>query len=470
MMPQIGAVGLPYLCMPRIPLFIVAVALANFLVPLNSTMIVVALPSIGHDLGVGRAAAAWLVTSYLIAMAALQPIGGRIGDRFGRRRVLLAALVGFAVLSAVASFAPTFTALTGLRVLIALCAATISPNAMGLLRGNAAAGRTGTYFGISGAFGGIGASVGPVLGGLLATFDWRWIFAVNVPIVAVILALGWSYIPRDVTRRRAPLDVIGALSVGVLLSVAGWSLTRENAISDPLTFVLLAAVAGGVVLLFRYESGRPDPALPPALFRLRPFTTANATIGLTNLTLYGTYIAVPIALAGLPDASLRTGVVLTAQSIAVILLSPVSGALVDRFGARVPTALGGVCLAVGLALPVLLHGVADPAVLLIGMPIMGAGLALNFPATRIAAVDAAPERLASLASGMTQTSRYFGGMIGSIAAAAALATDMTGLPSLFLAFAAVGLSSAFVGATLPARITMSAEEEAEVEAEASPAG
>ncbi len=470
MMPQIAFVGLPYLCMPRIPLFVVSIALANFLVPLNSTMIVVALPAIGRDFGVDRETAAWLVTSYLIAMAALQPIGGRVGDRFGRRRVLLASLIAFGVLSAVAPFAPSFLAIAGFRVLIAVCAAAISPNAMGLLRGQAVEGRAGTYFGVTGAFGGVGASVGPVLGGLLATFDWRWIFAVNVPLVAAILALGWFKLPRDAHRRPAPLDVVGALSVGALLAAAGWTLTRDNAISDPTTVVLLAAVVAGGALLFRYESRLSDPALPPSLFRIRPFTTANVTIGLSNLTLYGSFIAIPIALAGLPDASLRTGVVLTSQSIAVILLSPVSGALVDRFGARVPTAIGGVFLAIGLGLPVLLHGVADPAILLIGMPIMGAGLAFNFPATRIAALDAAPARLAALASGVTQTSRYFGGIVGSLAAAAALATDTSALPTLFLAFAGVGLASALVGVTLPSHITMSPEEEAEVEAEASPAG
>ncbi len=450
--------------MPRIPLFVVSIALANFVVPLNSTMVVVALPAISRDLGVDRATAAWLVTSYLIAMAALQPIGGRLGDRFGRRRLLLAALVAFGVLSAAAPFAPSFLALAGFRLAMALCAAAISPNSFGLLRGQAVEGRAGTYFGIAGAFGGIGASAGPLLGGLLAAVDWRLIFTVNVPLILAILALGWFHLPHDLPKRKAPLDVVGAVSVGVILTVAAWTLTRENAISDPMTLVLLAAAAAGGVLLFRYESGLPDPALPPALFRIRPFTTANLTIGLSNLTLYGSFIAIPIALSGLPDATVRTGVVLTSQAVAVILLSPVSGALVDRFGARLPTALGGAFLAIGLTLPVVLHGTSDPSVLLIGMPIMGAGLAFNFPATRIAALDAAPARLASLASGVTQTSRYFGGIIGSVAAAAALAADTTALPTLFLAFAGAGLLSAFVGVTLPAHITMDAAKEAEAEA------
>lgn len=455
--------------MPRIPLFVVSIALANFVVPLNSTMIVVALPAIARDLGVDRATASWLVTSYLIAMAALQPIGGRLGDRFGRRRLLLGALIAFGVLSAAAPFAPTFTALAAFRLAIAVCAAAISPNSFGLLRGKLVEGRAGTYFGVAGAFGGAGASAGPILGGLLAAVDWRLIFAINVPLVAAILALGWFQLPREEQRRRAPLDVLGAVGVGVLLSAAAWTLTRPNAVSDPTTALLLGAVAVGGYLLFRYESGLSDAALPPALFRVRPFTTANVTIGLTNLTLYGSFLAIPIALADLPDASVRTGVVLTSQALAVIVLSPVSGALVDRFGARLPTALGGALLAVGLALPVVLGGTSDPNVLLIAMPIMGAGLAFNFPATRIAALDAAPARLASLASGVTQTSRYFGGIIGSLAAAAALATDTTAMPALFLAFAAAGLASAFVGVTLPPFVTMAPEAEAEVEAEVSPA-
>jgi len=435
-----------------IPVFVIAIALANFLVPLNSTMIVVALPSVARDLAVDRVTVSWLVTAYLIAMAALQPIGGRIGDRVGRRPVLLGSLAGFALASAVAPLARDFPTLVAFRLLQAVCAAAISPNAMGLLRG-AAGGRAGTYFGIVGATSGIGASVGPLLGGLLAAIDWRWIFAANVPLVLAILALGWYRFPGSVPHRSAAPDVVGAISLAALLAAPAWVLTGTDEVFGALQAAVLLATAAGFVLFFRYEQGHPDPALPPSLFGIRSFTAANVTIALTNLALYGTLIAIPIALADGADASVRSGIVLTAMSAGSIVLSPVSGALVDRFGARVPTALGGVLIAVGLALPVVLGRAGDMGILLIAMPIAGAGIAMNFPATRIAALDAAPARFAALASGVTSTSRYFGGIVGALVAGLALgrASDLAALPVVFASFALAGLASAVVGVTnLPA--------------------
>ena len=277
----------------RIPLFVVSVALANFLVPLNSTMIVAALPAIGRDLAVDNATAAWLVTAYLIAMAALQPITGRIGDRYGRRRLLLGALVGFALASAAAPLARDFVTLVAFRLLQAVCAATITPNAMGLLRGTAVAGRAGTYFGIVGAASGIGASAGPLLGSLLAAVDWRWLFVVNVPLVAAVLALGWTQLPRIPGRRTAAPDVVGAVSLGILLALPAWLLSTVGGGLDAFRIALLVAMHVGFILFFRYERRHPDPALPPSLFRIRAFSTANLTIALTNFALYGTFIAMP---------------------------------------------------------------------------------------------------------------------------------------------------------------------------------
>lgn len=453
--------------MPRIPSFVLAVATGNLLVPLNSTMLVVALPTIARDLSVDRTTVSWLVTAYLIAMAALQPIGGRIGDRFGRRELMLGALVGFVLASIAAAVATSFVLLVLFRLLQALCAAAIVPNGLALLRdaGPAdAAGRTrmGTYFGISGATTGIGATIGPLLGGLLAAVDWRLIFVVNVPIVALALALGWRSLPHVAARRTAPPDVVGALSLGVLLALPAWLLSTAGGGLDAFRIALLVAMHVGFILFFRYERRHPDPVLPPSLFASRAFSAANATIALSNLALYGTLIALPIALASGPDPTVRSGLVLTVMSIGLVVLSPVSGALVDRFGARAPTVLGGVLIAVGLSAPVVLGRAADFTTLLIAMPIAGAGVAMNFPATRIAALDAAPAHLAALASGVTSTSRYFGGIIGALLAALLVgrSDDLSSLPLLLAIFAGAGVAAAVAGATLPVRVSPQPEAEA----------
>ncbi len=440
---------------PRIPAFVFAVALGNLLVPLNSTMIVVALPLIGRDLGADHVTLAWLVTSYLIAMASLQPIAGRLGDRFGRRPFMLGALMYFIVASVGAALAPNLFILVLFRLQQAIAAAAVVPNSLALLRGRSVDGKAGTYFGISGATTSIGAAIGPLIGGVLSAIDWRLIFLVNLPLAGLALFMAWRSLPAgDPPRRTAHPDIAGAVALGALLSLAAWTLTEAGASPALLTIGLLALVTAGTFALFRYESRHADPALPPFLFGIRAFTTANLTIALSNLALYGTFLAVPVILAGSgPDATIRGGIAISVQSVAMILLSPVSGALVDRVGARWPTALGGALIALGLAILGVSGRASDFGTLLLCLPITGAGVALTFPATRIAALDAVPARYAALASGVTSSSRYFGGMIGALVAGLALveATDAAAA-RLFLILAAAGVAAAIVGSRLPARV------------------
>jgi EmrB/QacA subfamily drug resistance transporter len=449
---------------PRIPAFVFAVALGNLLVPLNSTMIVVALPLIGRDLGADHVTLAWLVTSYLIAMASLQPIAGRLGDRFGRRRFMLGALMYFIVASVGAALAPNLLVLVAFRLQQALAAAAIVPNSLALLRGRSVDGNAGTYFGISGATTSIGAAIGPLLGGLLSAIDWRLIFLVNLPLAGLALFVAWRSLPAgDPPRRTAHPDIAGAVALGVLLSLAAWTLTEAGTSAPALTLGLVAVVAVGAVAFVRYEARHTDPALPPFLFGIRAFTTANLTIAFSNLALYGTFLGVPVilALAGDPDAVVHSGIALSAQAVAMIVLSPVSGTLVDRVGPRWPTAIGGLLIAASLAVLAVLGPRAHLEALLILLPITGAGVALTFPATRIAALDAVPARFAALASGVTSSSRYFGGMIGAVVAGLTLEdANAPQVGTLFLVLAASGLVAAVVGAQLPRHVAPSVDAEA----------
>ena len=445
--------------MRRIPAFVIAVALGNLLVPLNSTMIVVALPPIGRDLGADRVTLAWLITSYLIAMASLQPIAGRLGDRFGRRRFMLGALMYFIVASVGCALAPNLLVLVIFRLQQAIAAAALVPNSLALLRGRSMDGKAGTYFGISGATTSIGAAIGPLIGGLLAAIDWRLIFLVNLPLAGLALAVAWRSLPTgDPPRRTARADVTGAVALGVLLSLAAWTLTEAGSSAPAITLGLLAAVAVGGVAFVRYEARHADAALPPFLFTIRAFTGANLTIALSNVALYGTFLAVPVILSTGPDATVRSGVALSVQAVAMIALSPVSGTLVDRVGARWPTALGGLLIALSLGGLAILGPHGGYEAMLVLLPITGAGVALTFPATRIAALDAVPARYAALASGVTSSSRYFGGMIGALLAGRAL-TDPNApqITTLFLVLAGSGLLAALVGSRLPARVGASAD-------------
>lgn len=428
----------------------ISVALGNLLVPLNSTMIVVALPQVAADIGVDVGTTSWIVTSYLIAMASLQPIMGRIGDRLGRRRVMLGALVYFAVASILAAASPDIVPLAFFRLNQAIAAAALVPNGLGLLREVVPSGRRGAEFGITSAAMGVGATAGPLIGGLLAAVDWRWIFVVNVPLCAAAFALAWQMVPSRPPRSTTRFDLPGAVMLGALLLAGSWALTSLGDRIEPLAIALGVALVPAAIGFLRFESGQEDPALPPTLFRIPAFAAACATVAFQNLAMYGTLLALPVALAG---ASVRSGVALAAFSGLSIVFAPVGGRLTDRYGPRWPTLFGALLLAAGL-FPLAMTGAALAFEALVAtLAVAGLGLALTFPAMRLAAVEAVPERYASLASGVFSTSRYFGGMLAAVTLAIAVrgvATENE-LRALFTLFTAAAIAAALPSFALPGR-------------------
>lgn len=429
---------------------IASIAIGNALVPLNSTMLVVALPFIAKDSGSDIASASWLITTYLIAMAALQPIGGRIGDRFGRRRLMLAALAYFGLASVGASLAHGLVPIAFFRLQQALAGALIVPNGMGILR-RAAGERAGMHFGFLGAISGTAASLGPLIGGALVAIDWRLVFLVNVPVVAVALVLALRNLRDDEAHADSHFDLVGVLALGLILSGAAWCLTSAARGIDPLVVAIGVAVIVGAVLFIRYESAQSDPALPPVLFTRREFSAANLAISASNMTLYATLFAIPALLANDPATAVQTGIALFALSAAMAVLGPFVGMIIDRFGARWPPAIGGLLIVAGsLATGATLTN-GTFALLLVSLLVMGAGVSFTFPASRIAAIDAAPPRYSALASGVVSTSRYFGGMVGAIVAGTALATlpSATSASTLFTILAAGGVLTTLASLAMP---------------------
>jgi MFS family permease len=416
-------------------------------------MIVVALPAIARDLNADLASASWLITTYLIAMAALQPIGGHLGDRLGRRRLMLGALVYFSLASVGAAVSDGLVVLGFFRVQQAVAGAMIVPNGLGILR-RAAGDRAGMHFGIIGAVTNVAASVGPLIGGLLVPIDWRLIFVLNIPLVALALILAWSGMPeQQETHSRARLDARGVVALGLLLSGAALVLTAfARGIPDAPTLALGAAVIAGAVLFARYENALEEPAFPPSLFRVRAFSAANGAMCFSNLALYGTILGIPVLLADAESTTL-IGVALFALAAMGIVLGPIAGIVIDRLGARLPSVLGGLLIVVGaLATGAVVTG-QRLVVLLPSLLVLGGGLAFAFPATRIGAIDTvAPGRVA-LASGVVSTSRYFGGMLGAIIGSAILADFGPAIrgPILFAVLSVSGVLTVVASLGIPGR-------------------
>lgn len=413
-------------------------------------MIVVALPTIAAELGGDVASASWLLTAYLIAMASLQPLGGRFGDRFGRRGVMLWALLYFGVVSALAPFAQDLLQLTFARLNQAVALSLFGPNALALLRDEVPEHGRGAQFGIVSGAAGFGAALGPPLGGVLAAADWRWLFLVNVPVVLGLGALAWRVLPRRPAARDRSLDLVGGVWLTTLLAAA--SLLLTSASETPVTSLWLlagAAVVAGAVLFARYESTRTDPVLPARLFRSAAFSAATAGVALSNFAMYLPLLVIPLLLAGEGRAA-EAGIVLGTYFVTSVVLAPVGGRLSDTIGRRATVVIGSIVTAAGLAL-VAPRAPGDVAGLALPLVIAGAGHAVLGPALRVAAVEAAPHRDAGLASGTFSTGRYFGGIAAAIVFAAVAREGAVEVAPIFLGVAAISLVNALLGLPLPGR-------------------
>ncbi len=392
---------------------VVAVALATMLAPLNSTMIAVALPPIAAQFHAG-ASTSWLVTGYLIAMASLQPVAGKLGDRLGRRPLMLGGLATFAVASLGAALAPGFGWLLGFRILQGVAGALAFPNGAALLREAIPDARRGRRFGLVGAGAGLAAAVGPPVAGVLVWLSgWQSIFYVNVLLIVPALWLGWTTFPRGHPHaERRPFDLAGAALLSVALIAAAARLTHRGPSGSWGTAMwVVAALAAAVFVVVEWR--HPDPAVQLRLFARRAFAAANASVATSNFAMYVTLLAVPLLLAGRPGGSIGAGAVLAAMSGAMFVAAPVGGTLADRWGRRRP-ALLGLSLLVAGTLVLATSGAAVSVPVLVGaLMLVGLGIGTGTAALQTTAVEAAPARDAGMASGVYTTSRYLGSIVGS---------------------------------------------------------
>ena len=402
---------------------LVAVMLGACLAPLNSTMLLVALPDVLDSFSARLSSGGWLITTYLIAVAAFQTPAGKLGDRIGHRRVFMAGLVAFMVASSAAAAAPTLLVLVALRMLQGVAIAGVFPNGWAMLRRSAPPDRLASRFAVVGSVLSVTVAVGPPLAGLLVDLaGWRAVFLVNLALAAPALVLARGIRPAPVPERAGAFDLAGALGWAVLL-VATAALLNAGTGEGGSALLLVAGLAAvGVVgvVLVRRALDHPDPVVQPRFFTRRAFAAANAGIGFSNLAWYLTLIVVPLALKDRPGATgLRTGLVLSAPALAFMVLVPVGGRLADRVGRRRPAVMGMSLMAAGLVpLPVAGAGIALP-VLVPALMVAGAGLALASSAMQAAALDAVRPEESGAASGVYATSRYLGSILGSSLLAAA---------------------------------------------------
>jgi EmrB/QacA subfamily drug resistance transporter len=407
------------------------VVAAQFMVVLDVAIVNVALPSIKTDLHFSQESLQWVITAYAIFFGGVLLLGGRLADLLGRRRLFVAGIVLFAVSSLLAGLSWSEGSLITFRALQGLGGALLSPAALSILTTVFREGRERNIaLGVWGAASGSGGAAGVLLGGALTTYlGWSWIFFINVPVAAVIVALT----PFLLRESRADIghrhfDFAGAATITSSLMLLVYAMTRaaERGWSDSVTIATLTASAVLAVSFVVVEMRSKAPLLPLRIFRNRTLSAANGTALLLASAVFSQFFLLTLYMQEvLHYSAIQTGVAYIALTVSIIGFSGVAQALTTRVGARRVLPVGLVLSAVALVLyarlPVDGHYFWDvfPAFLLSGI-----GLALAFVPMQIAALTGVRDSDAGVASGLINTSQQVGGAIG-LAAATTIATTFT---------------------------------------------
>jgi EmrB/QacA subfamily drug resistance transporter len=391
-------------------------SLGALLAPLNSTMIAVALPEIRTDFDLTHGQLGWIISAYLITMAVAQPVGGRLGDQLGRRRVFRWAVSAFLLCSLLAALAPSFIALVAFRTGQAAAGAAAVPTGTAMLRNAVPSANLGRYLGINGAVMSVAASAGPLVGaGILELGSWRLLFLVNIPVIGAA-ALVSVLLPPDEERSsslRDAVDPVGAgLFAGALLLVT--ALLSRLGSADLLNVGIALASVATIALLVLHQRGARVHVAAWALFRRRSFAAATSVVMLTNLVMYTTLLTVPFLIVEVRGGSTRQiGILLAAMTALMALLAPVAGTAADRYGRRAPVQLGAVLLTAAAAAIAVAVTVEAPLIVLgASLALLGLGVGLTGPALT-AAVESAPIAEAGSAAGTNSMMRYIGSIIGA---------------------------------------------------------
>jgi EmrB/QacA subfamily drug resistance transporter len=396
---------------------LLATVLGSSLAFIDATVVNIALPAIGRDLGSDAAGLQWTVNGYALSLAALVLLGGSLGDRYGRKRIFLVGVSWFAVASLLCGLAPTIELLVAARVLQGVGGALLTPGALAILESSFAREDRSRAIGAWSGLGGIGGALGPFLGGwLVEVGSWRYIFLINVPVSALVLWVAARHVPE--TRNPAAarqFDVTGVLTgaAGLAGLTYGFTAWPANGPGDPVVLVSLAIGLAGMVAFVLAERRSPHPMLPLEIFRVRAFTGANLVTFLVYAATGGVFFLLVVNLQVVSGFSpLASGMALLPTTILLLLLSARAGALGQRIGPRIPMTAGPLVCAVALALMSMID--ADASYLLDVLPaviVFGLGLSLLVAPLTATALGALDDTRAGIASGVNNAVARAAGLL-----------------------------------------------------------
>ena len=424
---------------------LVATVLGSGVAFLDSTVVNVALPTIGRDFHATLAELQWVVNAYTLTLAALILLGGSLGDRYGRRRVFVTGVIWFAVASALCAVAPDIQTLIVARALEGIGGALLTPGSLAIIQASFVQEDRPKAVGAWSGLGGVAGAIGPFLGGwLVSAAGWRWVFLINLPLAAMVVAVAVRHVPetRD-EGTRGRFDVRGAVLAALALTGITYALTEAPQPGIPKVAVAVAAVLGlacaaGFIVTerTRTRAGDREPMMRLDVFASRQFTAVNVI----TFVMYGgmgvvffLFVVTLQVVAGF--SPIAAGASLVPATLLMLLLSARAGGLAQRIGPRIPMTVGLVVAALGMVLMTRIGPhtsyLADvlPAVVVFGLGLCSVVAPLT--ATVLASADV---RHAGMASGVNNAVARAASLlfVAAIPPLAGLTGDAQAHPAMFL--------------------------------------
>jgi EmrB/QacA subfamily drug resistance transporter len=435
-------------------LTLAVLAVAGLSFALLQTMVAPALPAIQHEYGASTPAVTWVLTVYLLTASIFTPVLGRLGDMFGKERLLVIVLLVLGAGTLIAALSTSLAMLIAGRAVQGAGGA-IFPLAFGIIRDEFPREKVGSGIGLISATFGIGGGAGLVLSGVIVDhLDYTWIFWLALVVIAAAVVCTHLFVPESPIKTPAKIDWVGAvlMAIGlgaVLVAVSegnswGWGSAR-----------VLGLLAGGVIVLAvwaRFELRVPQPLVDMRMMRLRGVWTTNVTALMVGFGMFGSFLLVPQFVEMPPTAGFGFGATVTEAglyllpSAAIMLVAgPLAGVLGNRFGSRTPLLIGIALVAIGFVQLAVLHD--EHWHVFLNSVLTGAGIGLAFAAMATLIVDAVPQTQTGVATGMNTIMRSIGGALGAQIAASIVGAhaDEAHFVAAFLVSAA-GLALAFIAA------------------------
>jgi len=422
---------------------------------LMSAMIAPALPDLQDELNASATGVAWVLTAFLLSTSIFTPIAGRLGDMFGKERMLIITLGLLTLGSIIAALATSLNVLIIGRVVQGVGGA-VFPLAFGIIRDEFPRERIASGIALISAILGVGGGLGIVLAGpIIENLNYHWLFWIpTIPVViALVAAIFW--VPESPVKTPGKVNWVGAFLLSawlVCLLVAvsegeSWGWTSGRFVG------LIVAAALIAVAWVRNEMGSSEPLVDMQMMRIRGVWTVNAAALLIGGGLYSSFILIPEFVEeptssgyGFGASVTQAGLFMLPSTLAMLVASPVAGRLTNRFGARVPLILGSIATTASFAFLAFLH--TEKVEVYIGSALLGIGIGLAFASLANLIVEAVPPEQTGVATGMNTVMRTVGGAIGSTIGAAVIAATVVGSSDVptedgytaaFLVAAAAGL-------------------------------